>query len=159
MAGKVKTNAIRILDSHKIEHEVFTYASKDGKISGLDVAEKLNQNPKQVFKTLVTEGRSKEHYVFVVPVANELDIRKAEKASKEKKIELIPTKDLLKTTGYVHGGCSPIGLKKPFKTFVHESALDFDKIIFSGGKIGVQVMMDPRELEKIIEVEFVDLIK
>lgn len=159
MGAKVKTNAIRLLDTHKLQYEVFTYENKDGQIDGVAVAAKLNQNPKQVFKTLVTEGKSKEHYVFVIPVAEELDLKKAEKVTGEKKIELIPTKDLLKTTGYIRGGCSPLGMKKQFKTFIHKSALEFEQFIFSGGKIGVQIMMNPKDLETMIPVGFEDLIR
>ena len=157
--AKVKTNAVRILDSHKIEHEVYTYDTKDGVIDGQGVAAKLNQNPNQVFKTLVTQGKSKEYYVFVVPVAGELDFKKAEKATGEKKIEMIPMKDLLKVSGYIHGGCSCIGMKKQFKTYIDKSALDFDSFMFSGGKIGVQIKMKAEALKDIIPVEFVDLKK
>lgn len=157
MGAKIKTNAIRLLDTHKIEYEVFTYESNDGHIDGVAVAEKLNQNPKQVFKTLVTQGKSKEFYVFAIPVAEELDLKKAEGITGEKKIELIATKDLLKITGYIRGGCSPLGMKKQFKTFIHESALEFQQFIFSGGKIGIQIKMNPKDLEGIIPLGFEDL--
>lgn len=159
MASKVKTNAIRILDSHKIDHEVLFYDIKDGIIDGHGVAHKLNQDENQVFKTLVTQGKSREYYVFVVPVSGELDLKKAEKAAGEKKIEMIPMKDLLKTTGYIHGGCSPIGMKKQFKTFMDITALNYDDIMVSGGKIGVQIKIKADNLKKIIPIEFVDIKK
>ncbi|NFG40845.1 Cys-tRNA(Pro) deacylase [Clostridium botulinum] len=159
MAKESKTNAMRILDSSKIEYTTYNYQNKDGKIDGVAVAHKINKNENQVFKTLVTQGHSKEFYVYVVPVAQELDMKKAAKAASEKSIEMIHVKDINKITGYIRGGCSPIGMKKAFKTFVHNTALNCETIVFSGGKIGSQIEMNPRQLENILDCIFVDLIK
>jgi len=152
-----KTNVMRVLDQKKVEYKHYTYADTDA-ISGVEVAEVLGQNPDQVFKTLVTVGRTKEHYVFMIPVAEELDLKKAASAAGEKSIEMIKSKELLPLTGYIHGGCSPIGMKKQFKTFVHKTALDFDTIIFSAGKIGYQVELKPQDLESVVRCTFSDLI-
>ncbi|NFO04045.1 Cys-tRNA(Pro) deacylase [Clostridium botulinum] len=159
MAKESKTNAMRILDSSKIEYTTYNYQNKDGKIDGVAVAYKINKNENEVFKTLVTQGHSKEFYVYVVPVAQELDMKKAAKAASEKSIEMIHVKDINKITGYIRGGCSPIGMKKVFKTFVHNTALNCETIVFSGGKIGSQIEMNPRQLENILDCTFVDLIK
>ena len=131
----VKTNAIRILEQKKIEFNVYNYVDSNV-ISGLEVANVLNKNPKQVFKTLVTVGKSNQNYVFVVPVDKELDLKKAATAVGEKNISMVKSKELLGLTGYIHGGCSPVGMKKFFKTVFDNSANDFDKILFSAGKIG-----------------------
>ncbi|CCQ96219.1 conserved hypothetical protein [[Clostridium] ultunense Esp] len=112
--SKVKTNAMRILDTHNIEYKIITYDKKDGKIDGVSVAKKIGKEPKKVFKTLVARGSSGELYVFIIPVAEELDLKKAAKAAGEKKIEMIPAKDITKHTGYIRGGCSPIGMKKTY---------------------------------------------
>lgn len=157
--GAVKTNVMRILDKVKIEYTMDIYEVKDGKIDGEAVAEKIGKPPEQVFKTLVTVGHSKEIYIFVIPVGQELDLKKASLAVKEKNIDMLPLKDLQKTTGYIRGGCSPIGMKKQFKTCIHESALDFETITFSGGKVGVQITMNPSVLKSLISAESVDLIK
>ena len=133
-----KTNVMRILDGKKIEYNHYNYI-ESGAISGMEVAEALNENPDMVFKTLVTVGKSGNHYVFLLPVNKELDLKKAAKSVGEKNVEMIKSKDLLPLTGYIHGGCSPIGMKKFFKTVIHETASKFDKILFSGGKIGYQV--------------------
>lgn len=159
MAKESKTNAMRILDSSKIEYTTYNYQNKDGKIDGVAVAHKINKNEQKVFKTLVTQGHSKEFYVYVVPVAQELDMKKAAKSASEKSIEMIHVKDINKITGYIRGGCSPIGMKKAFKTFVHNTALNCETIVFSGGKIGSQIEMNPRQLENILDCTFVDLIK
>ncbi|NFG24218.1 Cys-tRNA(Pro) deacylase [Clostridium botulinum] len=159
MAKESKTNAMRILDSSKIEYTTYNYQNKDGKIDGVAVAHKINKNENEVFKTLVTQGHSKEFYVYVVPVAQELDMKKAAKAASEKSIEMIHVRDINKITGYIRGGCSPIGMKKVFKTFVHNTALNCETIVFSGGKIGSQIEMNPRQLENILDCTFVDLIK
>ncbi|ACD22485.1 Cys-tRNA(Pro) deacylase [Clostridium botulinum] len=159
MAKESKTNAMRILDSSKIEYTTYNYQNKDGKIDGVAVAHKINKNENEVFKTLVTQGHSKEFYVYVVPVAQELDMKKAAKVASEKSIEMIYVKDINKITGYIRGGCSPIGMKKAFKTFVHNTALNCETIVFSGGKIGSQIEMNPRQLENILDCTFVDLIK
>ncbi|WP_315081275.1 Cys-tRNA(Pro) deacylase [uncultured Clostridium sp.] len=159
MAKENKTNAMRILDSNKINYTTYSYQNKDGKIDGVAVAHKINKNENEVFKTLVTQGHSKEFYVYVVPVAQELDMKKAAKAASEKSIEMIHVKDINKITGYIRGGCSPIGMKKAFKTFVHNTALNCETIVFSGGKIGSQIEINPRQLENILDCTFVDLIK
>jgi Cys-tRNA(Pro)/Cys-tRNA(Cys) deacylase len=153
-----KTNAMRILDSLNIEYDYLTYECEDGKIDGVSVAHKTGQNPEAVFKTLVSVGHSKELYVFCVPVEYELDLKKAALASGEKNIELLPLKDLTKNTGYIRGGCSPIGMKKHYKTFVDESALLQDKILVSGGTIGVQMILSPDDLVGAIEASYADLI-
>jgi Cys-tRNA(Pro)/Cys-tRNA(Cys) deacylase len=156
-AKKEKTNVMRILEKNKIEYQEYTYES-DGAISGEEVAKSLGQDAGKVFKTLVTVGKSKKNYVFVVPVAEELDLKKAAQAVGEKSIEMIKQKELLPLTGYVHGGCSPIGMKKFFQTTIHESARTCDTIIFSGGKIGYQVEITPQQLAKVISYEFKDII-
>lgn len=159
MAKESKTNAMRLLDSNKITYLTHSYENKDGKIDGVAVAHKIDKDINQVFKTLVTQGYSKEFYVFVIPVAEELDMKKAGKAAGEKNIEMIHAKDINKITGYIRGGCSPLGMKKVFKTFIQEDALLFDTIVFSGGKIGAQIEMNPNEITKVIPCSFVDIIK
>ena len=144
-----KTNVMRILDKYKIPYNHYSYADTDA-ISGVEVAAALNQNPDKVFKTLVTVSKSKKYYVFMIPVAKELDLKKAAHAVNEKSIEMLHLKELLPLTGYVHGGCSPIGMKKQFDTVIDSSALDFDTIIFSAGKIGYQVELSPNNLKKVI---------
>lgn len=152
-----KTNVMRILDQKKIKHKTYSYVGT-GAISGIEVAEVLGQNPKYVFKTLVTVGKSKNNYVFVIPVEKELDLKKAAKSVGEKSVEMIKSKDLLPTTGYIHGGCSPIGMKKSFVTTIDKSAEDFETIIFSGGKIGYQVEMSLEELSKVIRYQLSELV-
>lgn len=154
-----KTNAMRILDSNEIIYTTHSYENKDGKIDGIAVAHKIEKDVNQVFKTLVTQGHSKEFYVFVIPVAEELDLKKASKTTSEKNVEMIHVKDINKITGYIRGGCSPLGMKKAFKTFIQEEALLFDTIVFSGGKIGSQIEMNPNDLEKVIDCSFVDIMK
>lgn len=153
-----KTNAMRKLDAMKISYREHTYTDTDA-ISGVEVAAVLGQEPDKVFKTLVTQGKSKNYYVFMVPVAEELDLKKAAKAVGEKSIEMIKSKDLLPLTGYVHGGCSPIGMKKFFRTTIHETAPLYDTIFFSGGRIGFQIELPFTDLEKVIRVECSDIIK
>lgn len=152
-----KTNVIRILDQKKLSYNVHFY-KESGAVSGKEVAEALEENPQQVFKTLVTVGRSKKNYVFMIPVCEELDLKKAAKAAGEKSIEMIKSKELLPLTGYIHGGCSPVGMKKFFPTFAHFTAESFDKIYFSGGKIGCQIEMSFDELRKIIPIKTEDVI-
>lgn len=152
-----KTNVMRMLDKAKINYKHYTYANTDA-ISGIEVATVLEQNPAQVFKTLVTVAKSGNHYVFMLPVAEELDLKKAAHSVNEKSVEMIKSKELLPLTGYIHGGCSPIGMKKFFKTVIDSSALNFNTIIFSAGKIGYQVEVAPNDLEKIIRVEFANII-
>lgn len=153
-----KTNAMRILEGENINFEIIEYSTKDG-IGGVDVAEKLGEDKNRVFKTLVTVAKDGEHYVFVVPVSSELDLKKAAKASDSKKIEMIPQKKLLPLTGYVHGGCSPVGMKKSFKTFIDSSAEDLDYFYVSGGKVGMQIKVNPKELISAIDGEFSDIKK
>lgn len=153
-----KTNAMRILDSINIKYDYMTYESEDGKIDGVSVAHKTGQNPEAVFKTLVAVGHSKEFYVFCIPVEYELDLKKAAKASNEKNIEMLLLKDLTKTTGYIRGGCSPIGMKKQFKTFIDESAILQDNICVSAGAIGIQIIIKPDNLIKAISADYADLI-
>lgn len=153
-----KTNAMRKLDAMKLSYREHTYTDTDA-ISGVEVAAVLGQEPAKVFKTLVTQGKSKNYYVFMVPVAEELDLKKAAKAVGEKSIEMIKSKDLLPLTGYVHGGCSPIGMKKFFRTTIHETAPLYDTIFFSGGRIGFQIELPFTDLEKVIRVECADIIK
>lgn len=146
----MKTNAMRILDQKKITYKVNEYDVSDGRIDGISVAEKTSADPEKVFKTLVTQGASKNYYVFVIPVLEELDLKAAAKVSGEKKVEMIPMKDLLKITGYIKGGCSPIGMKKSFKTFLHNSSKDQDSIMVSGGKQGLQIELSPRDLQEVV---------
>lgn len=152
-----KTNAMRILAAAKLPHELHTYDCEDA-ISGVEVAEQLDEDPDHVFKTLVAQGKSGEHYVFMVPVAETLDLKKAAKACGEKSIAMIKSRDLLPTTGYIHGGCSPIGMKKQFATFCDETCVLFDTIIFSGGRIGTQIEMSFDDLCKVVPVETCDLV-
>ena len=151
-----KTNVMRILDQNKLQYESHYYTSTAA-ISGMEVASVLNQDANHVFKTLVTVGSSKNHYVFLVPVNKELNLKKAAKAVNEKSIEMVKSKDLLNLTGYIHGGCSPIGMKKQFKTTIDISATNCDTIIFSGGKIGYQVEISLNELKKILIFELNDI--
>lgn len=153
-----KTNVMRILDQKKIDYKKYSYANMDA-ISGVDVANALNENPKQIFKTIVTVGHSKRNYVFVLPVEKELDFKKCAKAVNEKNIEMIPQKELLPLTGYIHGGCSPIGMKKFFTTTIDVSAKEFDSIIFSAGKVGYQVEVKIDDISKVIKVNFEDICK
>jgi Cys-tRNA(Pro)/Cys-tRNA(Cys) deacylase len=157
--AKVKTNAIRILDSKKVAYEVLTYDNQDGKIDGVSVAEKIGRDTREVFKTLVAQGASKNIYVYVIPVEAELDLKKAAKAAGEKNIEMIPVKDILKWTGYIRGGCSPIGMKKQYKTFIDQTCLELGNIVVSAGKIGVQIAMDPKLLVDLTKAETPDVRK
>ncbi|PGS53430.1 Cys-tRNA(Pro) deacylase [Bacillus sp. AFS041924] len=141
-----KTNAMRILDKKKVNYATLNYESKDGKIDGVSVANKINKDPELVYKTLVSISQSKAIYVFVIPVEKELDLKLAAKAAGEKKVELLPVKDLLANTGYVRGGCSPIGMKKQYPTFIEESVNTIDEIIVSGGKIGIQLQLKVNDL-------------
>lgn len=152
-----KTNVMRILEQNKVPYESFCYADTEA-ISGVEVAEVLGQDKNRVFKTLVTESASKAYYVFMIPVHRELELKKAAKAVGVKSISMLKSKDLLPLTGYIHGGCSPIGMKKQFKTVVHASALEFDTILFSAGKIGYQVEVAPENLKKIVKYETADIV-
>ena len=154
-----KTNVMRLLEQAKIPYEMTTYEVKDGKIDGQAVAAKIGRSVEQVFKTLVAVGKSKTNYVFVIPVDLELDLKKAGHVAGEKSMEMLHVKDLQKTTGYIRGGCSPIGMKKAFQTFIHESAKSLETITVSGGKIGVQVTVNPITLCDYINGHFADLTK
>lgn len=152
-----KTNVVRLLEANKIPHEIKTYEVDDSDLSGTSVARKIGADEEIVFKTLVAEGDKTGHLVFCVPVNSELDLKKAAKASGNKKVELIPAKNLLEVTGYVRGGCSPIGMKKNFPTFIDETAQLFDKIYFSAGIRGMQIGIYPDDLQKITTSTFAEL--
>ncbi len=151
-----KTNAIRLLEQKKLQFAVHDYSQSDA-VNGMEVADYLHENPDRVFKTLVTVSKSAAHYVFLVPVSRELDLKKAAKAVNEKSIDMIKSKELLPLTGYIHGGCSPVGMKKFFPTVIDTSAENFDKIFFSGGKIGLQIEMGLPELQKLINFKLADI--
>ena len=154
-----KTNAMRMLDSEGISYTVHAYDVSDGQLDGVTVARKCGQDPEQVFKTLVTQGDDREHYVFVIPVAEKLDLKACARAVGVKSVEMIPQKTLLPLTGYVRGGCSPVGMKKPFPTYIDETAVLFDRIYFSAGKRGVQIILNPEVLSEFIGAPFADLTK
>ncbi len=156
MKQETKTNVMRILEQKRIKYKGYTYECIEA-LSGMEVAKALNENPDHVFKTLVTVGKSNVHYVFMIPVAKELNLKKAAAAAGEKNIEMIKSKDLLPLTGYVHGGCSPIGMKKQFKTVIDESADNFETIIFSGGKIGYQVELTLQDLKSVVDFDLKSL--
>ena len=153
-----KTNVMRLLEQKKIPCTSHDYTDT-GVVSGVEVAAVLNQNPAQVYKTLVTVGSSNSNYVFLIPVQKELDLKKAARAVGEKSIRMVKSKELLPLTGYVHGGCSPIGMKKTFRTVLDTSAADLDTILFSGGRIGHQVEVPFRELKNILRYELADLVE
>ena len=153
-----KTNVMRLLQQHGKPYTAHYYDGSAGAVSGADVASELGQDLARVFKTLVAVGRSREHYVFMVPVCAELDLKKAAAAAGEKSVEMIKQKELLPLTGYVHGGCSPIGMKKQFATFADSSALGFEPIFFSAGKIGAQVEVAPEDLKDLTGCAFKELV-
>ena len=152
-----KTNVMRILDKNKIRYKEHTYFNTDA-ISGTDVAKVLGENPDHVFKTLVTVGKSNQHYVFMIPVEKELNLKKAAKVVNEKSVEMVKSKDLLALTGYIHGGCSPIGMKKLFPTYFQEDILLYDQVAVSAGKRGLQVILKPTDLIDFVHGECVDVI-
>lgn len=152
-----KTNAMRFLDKNKIPYNTYSYENKDGKIDGVAVAEKIGKGVECVFKTLVAQGQSRELYVFVIPVNDELDLKKAAKVAGEKKIEMIHVKDINKHTGYIRGGCSPLAMKKLYRTFIDISAEELANMIFSGGKIGVQIEANPKAIADSIGGRFEEL--
>ena len=158
MITEVKTNVMRILEKEQIAYTAHTY-DPDGGIDGVSVAAKLGQNPEQVYKTLVTVGKSRALYVFVIPVAEELDLNKAARACGEKAIEMLHVKDLLAHTGYIRGGCSPIGMKKKYPTTIDETAILFDQIYVSAGMRGEQVILNPETLAEFIGASFADVTK
>ena len=154
---ETKTNAMRILDAAGVDHQIHVFEA-DGTMTGVEIAQMLGEEPEHVFKTLATIGKSKEHYVFMVPVAEELDLKKAAKAAGEKSIEMVKARELFDLTGYVHGGCSPLGMKKFFTTFIDETCILFDTILFSGGRIGTQIEMSFDDLASVIDLTPVDLV-
>ena len=154
----IKTNAMRILDSNKINYQEKVLDIKEA-FDGVTCANMLGVELESTFKTLVTVSKSKNYYVFVVPVAEKLSLKKAASAVGEKDLSMLPQKELLGLTGYVHGGCSPIGMKKVFKTVIDETAILFDKIIFSGGKIGYFIEVNPQDIVGVIPVEFKDIVE
>ena len=151
MAKEAKTNAMRMLDSAHVNYVLHTYDTSDGQIDGLAVARKCGEDPEQVFKTLVTQGNDKNFYVFVVPVENELDLKACARSVGVKSVEMIHVRDLLKTTGYIRGGCSPIGMKKKYTTVYDETSVLFDTVLVSGGRIGTQVEIAPSDLIRITD--------
>lgn len=156
--SKIKTNALRHLDAIKVSHNVYEYEAPNGFLDGVSVAKATGMDMNKVFKTLVTQGTSKEHYVCVIPVAEELDLKKAAKHFGEKKIEMIPAKEITKVTGYIKGGCSPIGMKKQYKTAIDIHAEGLEQIVVSAGKVGLQVELSVKDLVSVVDSELVDLI-
>jgi len=157
MAKEVKTNAMRILDRLKIQYEINLYTC-DEFIDGVTVADMLGQDYESSFKTLVAVAKSGEHYVFVIPIHMELDLKKAAVAVGEKSVSLIPVKEITALTGYVRGGCTAIGMKKQFKTVIHSSAKNFERIIVSGGRIGAQIILSPLDLAKAANAQFAEIV-
>ena len=152
-----KTNAVRMLEAAKINFRTAEYTVDENDLSGMHVAEQLGQPPEQVFKTLVLNGEKKGYLVCCIPVDRELDLKKAAKAAGDKKVEMIPMKDLLSVTGYIRGGCSPVGMKKKFPTYIDETAILFDEIAVSAGVRGGQIIINPDDLCNYVEGEYVDL--
>ena len=157
MKKEEKTNVMRVLEAKKIPYESHSY-EPDATKSGEEIAGILGEDPTKVFKTLVTRGKSGAYYVFVVPVGAELDLKKAAKASGEKAVSMIKQKELLPLTGYVHGGCSPIGMKKPFPTFIHKTAAGFDRVFVSAGKVGFQIGLAPEDLISVVGCAVADIV-
>ena len=152
-----KTNAMRILDREKVKYRFYSYNEEEA-ISGQEVASLLNMNPKQLFKTLVTNGKSGQNYVFLVPVSEELDLKKASRAVGEKSISMVKSKDLFDLTGYIHGGCSPLAMKKDFPVIIDASSNDFERIIFNGGRRGLQIEVKLEDIKEILAYKIEDLI-
>jgi Cys-tRNA(Pro)/Cys-tRNA(Cys) deacylase len=159
LMAQTKTNAMRILDAKKVEYGMLTYDNKDGKIDGISVAEKIGKSPDIVYKTLVAQGASKNIFVFVIPVAEELDLKRAAKAAGEKSMEMLPVKDIQKWTGYIRGGCSPIGMKKEYRTFLDESSKELEEMVVSAGKIGIQIVLAPADLQEVTKAEWTPVTK
>lgn len=157
MKNDIKTNVMRVLDSKKVKYSSHTY-EPDATLRGEEIAAILGEDVEKVFKTLVTVSKSGKNYVFVVPVNAELDLKKAASAAGEKAISMIKQKELLSLTGYVHGGCSPIGMKKMYPTFVHITAKEYDTIFVSAGRVGAQVELSPVDLANTVKLEFADII-
>ncbi|MCR4947358.1 MAG: Cys-tRNA(Pro) deacylase [Lachnospiraceae bacterium] len=158
MKKEEKTNVMRVLDGKKISYESHAY-EPDATMSGEEIAGILGEDASKVFKTLVTQGKSGAYYVFVVPVESELDLKKAAKAAGEKAVGMIKQKELLPLTGYVHGGCSPIGMKKQFPTFIHETALQCDRILVSAGRVGFQIELAPDDLISVAGCKTADIVE
>ena len=157
MGKEVKTNAVRILDRNKINYELLTYEC-DEFIDGLHTAEKTGAPVEQTYKTLVMQGKSKAYYVFVIPIAEEVDLKAAARSVGEKSVEMIHVKDITAITGYVRGGCSPLGMKKQFPTVIDSTAEAFDQMYVSGGRIGTSVRLNPKDLAHVVRAEFADII-
>lgn len=157
MGKEVKTNAVRILDRNKINYELLTYEC-DEFIDGLHTAEKTGAPVEQTYKTLVMQGKSKKNYVFVIPIAEEVDLKAAARSVGEKSVEMIHVKDITAITGYVRGGCSPLGMKKQFPTVIDSTAEAFDQMYVSGGRIGTTVRLNPKDLARVVRAEFADII-
>lgn len=155
---EAKTNAMRLLDKHQISYKIHTY-ERNGFLDGISVAKKLLLPFERTFKTLVLRGKGGGYFVFVIPVDKELDLKKAAKATGEKSVEMIPVRDITPVTGYIRGGVSPVGMKKQYPCIVHMTAMDFESIVFSGGRIGTQIEMSPGDLKHVISCEFADIIK
>ena len=157
MGKETKTNAVRILERNKISYELITYEC-DEFIDGLHTAEKTGAPVEQSYKTLVMQGKSKQYYVFVIPIAREVDLKAAARAVSEKSVEMIHVKDLTTITGYVRGGCSPLGMKKQFPTVIDETAQIYDDIYISGGRIGTTIRLNPNDLAKVVNAKFADIL-
>lgn len=157
MGKEVKTNAMRILDRNKIKYEINLYECKEF-IDAVDIADRLGQPYESSFKTLVTVGKSGEYYVFVLPIAMELDLKKAASVVGEKSLSMIAVKEITALTGYIRGGCTALGMKKAFRTVIDSSARRFDSIIISGGRIGAQIILAPDDLAKAANAEFADIL-
>lgn len=158
MAANQKTNVVRILESKQIPHEIYEYTVEDGLVDAVSVAQKVGFDSDRVFKTLVTTGKTTGINVFIIPGNCELNLKKAAEAAGDKNIEMLKSKDLLPLTGYIHGGCSPIGMKKDFATFLEEMAAEYDYIIVSAGKIGMQIKLSPKDLLSLTSGTFADLV-
>lgn len=156
MGKELKTNAMHILDRNKIKYDINTYEC-DEFISGTDIADRLGQNYDESFKTLVAVGKSSNYFVFVIPIDKELDLKKAAKVVGEKNVEMLHVKDINKVTGYVRGGCTPIGMKKQYKTVLHNSIMNYDKVIISGGRIGTQLVLAPEDIVKVTSAIIEDI--
>ena len=157
MGKQDKTNCMRVLESRKIPYTPHLYEA-DPTLTGEDIARILEENPDQVFKTLVTTGKPQRYYVFIIPVNTELNLKKAAAAVGEKSVSMIPQRDLLPLTGYVHGGCSPIGMKKHFPSYIHQSAVSLSRIFVSAGRVGCQAELSPSDLIRIADLKTADLV-
>ena len=157
MKKEEKTNVMRVLEGKKISYESHSY-EPDATMTGEEIAGILGEDPEKVFKTLVTQGKSGGYYVFVIPVKEELDLKKAAKAAGEKAVSMIKQKELLPLTGYVHGGCSPIGMKKQFPTFIHETASSYERVFVSAGKVGFQIELSPSDLIAVAGCKVADIV-